>query len=99
MGEIHDEFDEVDQEIVKEKEGVFLVSGRADIDDLRFHDLRHEAISRMVERGLSVMEVASISGHKSVTMLARYSHPSPRFAAAVRPVRPDQRAIVPRHRH
>ncbi|HXV62093.1 MAG TPA: hemolysin family protein [Vicinamibacteria bacterium] len=35
VGEIHDEFDEVDQEIVKEKEGVFLVSGRADIDDVR----------------------------------------------------------------
>lgn len=35
VGEIHDEFDEVDQEIVQEKEGVFLVSGRADIDDLK----------------------------------------------------------------
>ena len=35
VGEIHDEFDEVDQEIVKEKDGVFLVSGRADIDDLQ----------------------------------------------------------------
>jgi len=35
VGEIHDEFDEVDQAIVQEKEGVFLVSGRADIDDLK----------------------------------------------------------------
>jgi CBS domain containing-hemolysin-like protein len=35
VGEIHDEFDEVDPEIVQEKEGVFLVSGRADIDQLR----------------------------------------------------------------
>jgi CBS domain containing-hemolysin-like protein len=35
VGEIHDEFDEVDQEIVQEKEGVFLVSGRADIDELK----------------------------------------------------------------
>ncbi|MGH9324590.1 MAG: hemolysin family protein [Vicinamibacteria bacterium] len=35
VGEIHDEFDEVDQEIVQEKEGVFLVSGRADIDQLK----------------------------------------------------------------
>jgi CBS domain containing-hemolysin-like protein len=39
VGEIHDEFDEVDQEIVQEKEGVFLVSGRADIDELK--DLLH----------------------------------------------------------
>jgi magnesium and cobalt exporter, CNNM family len=35
VGEIHDEFDEVDQEIVQENEGVFLVSGRADIDDVK----------------------------------------------------------------
>ena len=35
VGEIHDEFDEVDQEIVEEKDGVFLVSGRADIDDVK----------------------------------------------------------------
>ena len=37
VGEIHDEFDNVNQEIVEEKEGVFLVSGRADIDDLQEH--------------------------------------------------------------
>lgn len=35
VGEIHDEFDIVDDEIVKEKDHVFLVSGRADIDDVR----------------------------------------------------------------
>jgi len=35
VGEIYDVFDEVDEEIVKEREGVFLVSGRADIDDVR----------------------------------------------------------------
>jgi CBS domain containing-hemolysin-like protein len=35
VGDIHDEFDEVDQEIVKEGEGVYLVSGKADIDDVK----------------------------------------------------------------
>ena len=35
VGEIHDEFDEVDEAIVKEREGVFLVSGRADIDEVK----------------------------------------------------------------
>jgi CBS domain containing-hemolysin-like protein len=35
VGEINDEFDEVDEEIVKERDGVFLVSGRADIDDVK----------------------------------------------------------------
>lgn len=42
--------------------------------DLRFHDLRHEATSRLFERGLSLMEVASITGHKSLQMLNRYTH-------------------------
>ena len=37
VGEIHDEFDNVNQEIVEETEGVFLVSGRADIDDVQEH--------------------------------------------------------------
>lgn len=44
------------------------------IDDLHFHDLRHEAVSRLVEGGLSDQEVASISGHKSMQMLRRYTH-------------------------
>jgi integrase len=47
---------------------------RAQIEDLHFHDLRHEAISRLFERGLSVPEVAHISGHKDARMLFRYSH-------------------------
>lgn len=47
---------------------------RAGIQDMRFHDLRHEAVSRLVERGLSDQEVAAISGHKSMQMLRRYTH-------------------------
>ena len=42
--------------------------------DFRFHDLRHEAVSRFVEAGLSDQEVAAISGHKSMQMLKRYTH-------------------------
>jgi len=42
--------------------------------DFRFHDLRHEAVSRLVEAGLSDQEVAAISGHKSMQMLRRYTH-------------------------
>jgi len=49
---------------------------RCGIDDLRFHDLRHEAITRFFERGLSVPEVASTSGHKDYQMLERYVHVS-----------------------
>ena len=44
------------------------------IRGLRFHDLRHEAVSRLVEAGLGDQEVAAISGHKSMQMLKRYTH-------------------------
>ena len=47
---------------------------RAGIDDLHFHDLRHEAISRLFEKGLSIPEVAVVSGHRDFRMLARYTH-------------------------
>jgi integrase len=36
---------------------------RAGCHDLRFHDLRHEAVSRLFERGLNIAEVSAISGH------------------------------------
>ncbi|NNM65050.1 MAG: tyrosine-type recombinase/integrase [Burkholderiales bacterium] len=45
------------------------------IENLHFHDLRHEAVSRLFELGsLDMMEIASISGHKSLSMLKRYTH-------------------------
>lgn len=42
--------------------------------DLRFHDLRHEAVTRLFEKGLNPIEVGMISGHKSMSMLQRYTH-------------------------
>ena len=50
---------------------------KADIKDLRFHDLRHEAVSRFFEMGMSVPEVALISGHKDLAQLFRYTHLNP----------------------
>jgi len=47
---------------------------KSGIDDFRFHDLRHEAISRLFEKGLNPMQVAAISGHKTLQMLKRYTH-------------------------
>lgn len=44
------------------------------LDDLKFHDLRHEATSRLFEKGLGIMEVASMTGHKSLSQLKRYTH-------------------------
>ncbi len=50
------------------------VRERAQVDDIRFHDLRHEAVSRLVERGLSLVEVRQVSGHRTMQMLQRYVH-------------------------
>jgi integrase len=47
---------------------------RAGIENLNLHDLRHEAITRFFERGLNVVEVAAISGHRELKMLQRYTH-------------------------
>lgn len=47
---------------------------RSGIKVLRFHDLRHEGVSRLFERGLNMIEVSSISGHKELRMLKRYTH-------------------------
>jgi len=50
------------------------IKKRTELTDFHFHDLRHEAVSRLVEGGLSDQEVESISGHKSMQMLRRYTH-------------------------
>ena len=51
------------------------VCKRAGIESLTFHDLRHEATSRLFEKqGFNAMEVYSITGHKSMQMLKRYTH-------------------------
>ena len=44
------------------------------IEGLTFHDLRHEATSRLFERELNPMQVAAITGHKTLQMLKRYTH-------------------------
>jgi integrase len=55
---------------------------RAGVSGLRFHDLRHEAVSRFFEKGLNMPEVAAISGHRDPRMLMRYTHPKAEAIAA-----------------
>ncbi len=50
------------------------ICARAKIEGLTFHDLRHEATSRMFEKNLNPMQVAAITGHKTLQMLKRYTH-------------------------
>ena len=56
------------------KRAFIRATRRARLDNFRFHDLRHEATSRFFERGLTVPEVARITGHKTWVMLERYTH-------------------------
>jgi integrase len=50
--------------------------------DLRIHDLRHEATSRLFEdKGFNVIEAAAVTGHKSLTMLKRYANLNPDLLA------------------
>ena len=51
-------------------------AGANPIEGLRFHDLRHEALSRLSDAGLNVIELSHISGHRTLGMLKRYTHPS-----------------------
>ena len=51
-----------------------VLRARAGYPKIRFHDLRHEAISRLFEKGLTVPEVAAISGHRTPSQLFRYAH-------------------------
>ena len=73
-------------ELKREDKSVFGMSSNAirlawgkyrrshEIDAVRFHDLRHEAISRLFERGLTTPELSLLSGHKTVSQLFRYAH-------------------------
>lgn len=45
-----------------------------EIEDLHFHDLRHEGTSRLFEAGFAIQQVALVTGHKDWKMLRRYTH-------------------------
>jgi integrase len=70
-------------EALKDFEGFKLTAAQASqrfraltaelgIEDLRFHDLRHTACTRMRQAGIDVFTMASISGHETLDMLRRY---------------------------
>jgi integrase len=50
---------------------------RSGVSNFRFHDLRHEAVSSLFEMGLSLPEVALVSGHRDARILIRYTHLKP----------------------
>jgi len=54
---------------------------RANLLDLRIHDLRHTAITRLAEKLPNLIELSAVSGHKNLAMLKRYYHPNPESLA------------------
>ena len=46
----------------------------AEVNDFRFHDLRHTCASALARNGATLLEIADVLGHKSITMTKRYSH-------------------------
>lgn len=60
-----------------------LACKQANIQGLRFHDLRHTAATRMVESGVSIVAVSKILGHSALQMTMRYSHPDNSLREAV----------------
>lgn len=64
------------------------------IEDLHFHDLRHDATSRLFEAGLQIQQVALVTGHKDWKMLKRYTHLRPEslhdFIARMRSPPPEE---------
>ena len=55
----------------------------AGLEDFRFHDLRHTAASYLAMNGASLLEIAEILGHKTLSMVKRYSHLTEGHTASV----------------
>ncbi len=68
----------------KNIEGIWRASlKKANIDNFRFHDLRHSAASYLAMNGASLAEIAEVLGHKTLQMVKRYAHLSESHTASV----------------
>lgn len=50
---------------------------QAELQDFRFHDLRHTFCSRLAMAGVDLLTIKELAGHKTTAMTLRYSHLSP----------------------
>ena len=62
--------------ILRKKEGCYEMK-RAEIDNVRFHDLRHTYASHLIMNGVDVKTVSELLGHSDIKMTMRYVHLSP----------------------
>ena len=56
---------------------------KAEIENFRFHDLRHSTASYLAMNGASIAEIADVLGHKTLQMVKRYAHLSEQHTAGV----------------
>jgi integrase len=70
LGQLRTQFERV----CNHSKSEFKPVGMNPFEDLRFHDLRHEALSRLSDAGLNVIELSHVSGHRTLGMLKRYVH-------------------------
>jgi integrase len=70
LGQLRTQFERV----CNHSKSELKVVGMNPFEDLRFHDLRHEALSRLSDAGLNVIELSHVSGHRTLGMLKRYVH-------------------------
>ena len=56
---------------------LFVARDRADLSDVRIHDLRHTYASMLINSGVSLYEVQTLLGHSSMQMTQRYAHLEP----------------------
>jgi integrase len=75
--------DETGKKPVEIRPGWERVLKEAEIEDFRFHDLRHSAASYLAMNGASLAEIAAVLGHKTLQMVKRYSHISDPHTANV----------------
>jgi integrase len=68
---------------------------RLGIENLHYHDLRHDAVSRLFEAGLRIEQVALVSGHKDWKTLQRYTHLKPADVAAAFPAKSSVGGLLP----
>jgi integrase len=61
----------------------YAALAEADLEDFRFHDLRHTTASYLAQQGASLLEIADVLGHKTLSMVKRYSHLTTDRKAAV----------------
>jgi len=76
------------------KNGFDAARRRSGIEDIRFHDLRHTFASRLVQGGVPLYEVMSLTGHKSLEMVQRYAHLAPDFQERAISVLDDLRHTI-----